>query len=289
MNTNLQTIQEVVDYIDAHLGGPLDLDHICRAAGYSKYHLSRMFSSIVACSMHSYVRRRRLTEAARLLVFTDKPILDIALFAGYETQQSFTTGFKSVFRCSPQAYRKKRAFHPLQLKFSVDGIHTLRGDNMMQIRTETCGEIRLVGCHKNTRWGFFVIGQCWRRMHAKKHLIEHRIHTDFLIGLNDYSRWEMDADRQPAFDYFAAAQVAQIGAVPGGMEAKTLPASKYIVFQYQARREDSLQPVADYVYKVWFPQSTCQLNEHARYDFARYGETVGADGTSPIEFWVPIL
>ena len=239
--------------------------------------------------MHTYIRRRRLTEAARLLVFTDKPILEIALFAGYETQQSFTTGFKSVFHCSPQAYRKKRAFHPLQLKFSADGIHTLRGDNIIQIRTETCGEIRLVGYQKNTRWGFFVMAQCWRRMHAKKHLIENRIHPDFLIGLNDYSRWEMDADRQPAFDYFAGAEVAQISALPGGMEAKTLPAGKYIVFQYQARREDSLQPVADYVYTEWFPQSTCQLNEHAKYDFARYGETVNADGTSPIEFWVPIL
>lgn len=45
-----------------------------------------------------------------------------------ETQQSFTVAFKALFKCSPQALRKKRNFHPLQLKFAVDGNKRLRGD-----------------------------------------------------------------------------------------------------------------------------------------------------------------
>ncbi len=109
MSTNIDVIYEIVDYIDGHLEERLDLDSICRRSGYSKYHLSRIFLGIVGLPLHNYIKRRRLTEAARLLVFTNKPILEIAFFSGYETQQSFTVGFKALFKCSPQAFRKKES------------------------------------------------------------------------------------------------------------------------------------------------------------------------------------
>lgn len=174
MSTNIDIIQEVVSYIDDHLEERLDLDSLCRVSGYSKYHLSRIFSDVVGLSIHSYIKRRRLTEAARLLIFTDKKIMEIALIAGYETQQSFTVGFKTLFQCSPQAFRKKREFHPFQLKFTVDGKRVLKGDKIMEIRTVESGMIRLVGYRKSTRFGFSVIGQCWHKLHAKKDKIPDR-------------------------------------------------------------------------------------------------------------------
>lgn len=289
MNTNIAMIQEVIEYIENHLEENLDLDSLCKVSGYSKYHLSRMFSNIVGFSIHNYIQRRRLTEAARLLVFTDMAIMEIALSAGYQTQQSFTVGFRSLFKCSPQAFRKKREFYPYQLKFRADGVNGLRGDKIMDIRTVDSDKIRLVGYRKSTRLGFFVIGQCWHKIHANKNRIPGRKNTDFLIGLNDYTKWNPDADTQPAFDYYAAAEVKHIDAVPKGMQSMELPATKYIVFRFRAKNEDSLQPVADYIYKEWFPQSTCQLNEDARYDFARYGEEADAKGNSLIEYWVPII
>ena len=289
MKTNIDTIQEVVDYIDAHLEEELDLDSLCKVSRYSRYHLSRMFSNIVGFSMHTYIQRRRLTEAARLLRFTNKSIMEIALFAGYETQQSFTMGFKKLFKCSPRAFRRKRDFYPYQLKFTVDGQQELRGDKIMDIRIVEGDKMILVGYKKNTRFGFFVISKCWNKIHALKNAIPSRKNTDFLIGLNDYTKWEVDAERQPAFDYYAASEVEQIGTIPKGMKVKELPATKYIVFSFKAKSKDSLQPVADYIYKEWFPQSTCQLNQNARYDFARYGEKVDSDGKSLIEYWVPIL
>jgi len=73
------------------------------------------------------------------------------------------------------------------------------------------------------------------------------------------------------------------------MIKKELPNSKYIVFNFRAKSKDSLQPVVEYIYKEWLPQSTCQLNENAKYDFAKYCETIDEDGKSLIEYWVPIL
>ena len=289
MKTNIDTIQEVVDYIDSHLEETLSLTSISNKVHYSKYHLSRMFVNVVGFTVHHYIQRRRLTEAARSLVFSDKTIMEIALSAGYETQQSFTIGFKTLFRCSPQVFRRKRNFLPMQLKFIVDGKERLRGDKIMDITTVDSNKIILIGCRKNTRFGFFVIGKCWRIIHRKKQLIYHRKDMDFLIGLNDYRRWDLIDGKQPAFDYFAAAEVDKVERVPKGMDIMELPASKYIVFSFKAKCQDSLQPVADYIYKEWFPQSTCKLNENARYDFAKYGEVPDKDGKSIIEYWVPII
>lgn len=289
MNNNLQSISQVIDYIEVHLGDRLDLDKIAWEAGYSKYHLHRMFTGITGFSMHSYVQRRRLTEAARLLAFTGQPIMEIALFAGYETRQSFSTGFKALFKCSPQAFRNKKEFYPLQLKFTVNGKKELRGDVIMEIRTVECNKILLVGYKANTKKGFFIIGKCWRKLHSHKQKIRNRTDENYLIGLNDYSAYFSYENEQPAFDYYAGAEVSAFSELPKGTEAKELLPGKYVVFSFTGKNQDSLQPVADYIYKEWFPQSTCQLNENAKYDFAKYGEITDKAGNSHIEYWVPII
>ena len=42
---------------------------ISGAVHYSKYHLHRVFSDTVGLTIHDYIQRRQLTEAAKLLVF----------------------------------------------------------------------------------------------------------------------------------------------------------------------------------------------------------------------------
>lgn len=289
MRTNLETIQEVITYIDLHLGNKLNLDEISYEVKYSKYHLSRMFLNIVGYSIHNYIQRRRLSEAARLLIFTNNTIMEIALFAGYETQQSFTIGFTALYKYSPKAFRKKQIFYPIQLKFTVDGKNELRGDKIMDIKFIESDKILLAGYKGNTQFGFVVIKKCWRKIHAKKTAILYRNDMNYLIGLNDYTNCNLDSEKQLSFNYWAVAQVDKIDKLPKDMSVKELPASKYIVFCFFAKREDSLQPVVDYIYKEWLPQSTCQLNENARYDFAKYGEEVDKDGKSLIEYWVPII
>lgn len=289
MDNNLLSIMQIVDYIDTHLEDKLDLESLAYEAGYSKYHLHRMFTGIVGFTVHSYVQRRRLTEASRLLIFTNLTIIEIALFAGYETQQSFSVAFKALFDCSPQALRKTRNFYPLQLKFTVDGKKQLRGDMIMDIRTTESGKIFLVGYTVNTKTGFSIIGECMVQLQANKETIANRSDENCLIGLNDYTNDFFCQNGQPAFDFYGVAEVTDFSVVPDGMITKELPASKYVVFTFTGRPQDSLQPVADYIYKEWFPQSTCQFNENAMYDFTKSSKIVDKDGNGTIEYWVPIL
>ena len=87
----VMNMEAVIDYIENHLDGKLDLETVAQAVHYSKYHVHRMFTGTVGMTLHDYVQRRQLTEAAKLLVFSNKPIIDIALICGYESQQAFST------------------------------------------------------------------------------------------------------------------------------------------------------------------------------------------------------
>jgi len=289
MDSNLINISHIVDYIESHLEDKLDLDRLAQEAGYSKYHLHRMFTSIVGFTIHSYVQRRRLTEAVRLLIFTNQAIMEIALFAGYETQQSFSVACKAMFGCSPQVLRKKGNFYPLQLKFTVDGKKQLRGDMIMDIKTIESGKILLVGYTGNTKNGFAVIGECMAQLQSNIDKIANRSDENCLIGLNDYTNNFSCENQQPAFDFYGVAEVTIFSVIPDGMITKELAAGRYVVFSFSGRPQDSLQPVADYIYKEWFPQSTCQCNENAMYDFTKSYEAVDSNGNSSIEYWVPIL
>ena len=54
---------------------------VASALHYSKYHLHRIFTKTVGLTIHDYTKRRQLTEAAKPLVFSAKPIIEIAFMS----------------------------------------------------------------------------------------------------------------------------------------------------------------------------------------------------------------
>lgn len=118
---HIEHVISVIDYLEGHLSDKTDLDTVAEALHYSKYHLHRVFTDTVGITIHEYIVRRRLTEAAKLLVFSDRPILDIALAAGYKSQQAFTDIFTAMYKQPPNRYRESERFYPLQLKFKLEG------------------------------------------------------------------------------------------------------------------------------------------------------------------------
>ena len=161
-NKTVISIETVIGYIEDHLSGKLDLETVATAVNYSKYHLHRIFTKTVGMTMHDYVQRRQLTEAAKLLVFSDKPIIEIAFICGYESQQSFTTAFTAMYKTSPAQYRDKQAFYPLLLRFTLH--------DKMQSAALTKNDIRLAVMEDIPSWmellrlvvdGYPVLGETY--------------------------------------------------------------------------------------------------------------------------------
>ena len=78
----VEKVSAAIEFIEEHLMEKLDLDRISTAVHYSKYYLHRVFMRTVGLTIHDYVQRRQLTEAAKLLVFSEKPMVEIAAAAG---------------------------------------------------------------------------------------------------------------------------------------------------------------------------------------------------------------
>lgn len=116
-DTNI--IMEVIDYIEDNLDDKLSLDKVAEKVGYSKFHLNRLFSERVGCTLYKYIQTRRLTVAAEKLVNTTKPIIEIAYDANYDSQQSFTLAFRQLYFCTPQRYRMIGVHTPKLNRFTI--------------------------------------------------------------------------------------------------------------------------------------------------------------------------
>ncbi len=119
MKDSAKIIPRTIDYIEKHLQEGLNLNDIAKHTGYSKYHLNRIFSETVGCTIHKYIQKRRLTKAAEMLAYTDIPIAQIALEAQYESQQAFTLAFRQLYVKTPLLYRKTGEFIPKQPKYGT--------------------------------------------------------------------------------------------------------------------------------------------------------------------------
>ncbi|MCI8659832.1 MAG: helix-turn-helix transcriptional regulator [Lachnospiraceae bacterium] len=119
MKDQKEIVKKVINYIERNLDKEISLDNISKNIGYSKFYLNRIFTEYTGITMYKYLQNRRLTDAAEKLVKTDKPILQIAYEAGYDTQQSFSFAFKQIYLYPPKIYRDIGIFIPKQNRISM--------------------------------------------------------------------------------------------------------------------------------------------------------------------------
>ena len=68
--------------------------------------MARTFAEKTGCTIYKYIQGQRLAQAARKLVESGKPIVEIAYEARYNSQQAFTLAFGRRYHCTPQTYRR---------------------------------------------------------------------------------------------------------------------------------------------------------------------------------------
>jgi AraC family transcriptional regulator len=106
-------MRRVLDHIDRHLDGDLDLDAVSGVAAFSKFHFHRQFKATFGVSLHRYVQLARMRRASkRLADGQGQSVTDIALDAGYETPDAFARAFRQRFAQSPSRFRKSPEWEP---------------------------------------------------------------------------------------------------------------------------------------------------------------------------------
>jgi len=103
-DTVLTAVERMKAHVAAHLHDTITASDLAKAAGYSQYHVTRMFKEATGLSPFEYVRRERLTAAAHALRWGKRKIVDVALDFVFDSHAGFTRAFSNAFGIPPKKY-----------------------------------------------------------------------------------------------------------------------------------------------------------------------------------------
>ncbi|WP_088102008.1 helix-turn-helix transcriptional regulator [Halalkalibacter urbisdiaboli] len=99
-------LKQVLQYISTHYQTKLTVRELAAHIGMSEGHFSRFFKALVHKTPIEYVNHVRVNQAAKLLLETNRKILDIAMEVGFDNQSYFIKTFKQQKQCTPKDFRK---------------------------------------------------------------------------------------------------------------------------------------------------------------------------------------
>ena len=258
-------MRRVLDHIDQHLDGDLDLETTSAVAAFSKFHFHRQFAASFELSVHRYVQLARLRRAAERLTATDaSSVTDIAMEAGYDAPDAFARAFRQRVGQSPSSFRKSpdwaawlMAFGPLdkarsrlmQITFEPSDVTIRDVPSMSVAMIEHRGDRETI---PDTRQRFMA----WRRAAGQGP----EIAPSYMV---------FRSEREPAIpgDYAMDLCVETdqpVGPNEQQVIAGTIPGGRCAVLRYPGNT-NNLEPAGLYLYRDWLPAS----GEEAR-DFPIY-------------------
>src|SRR5262249_52461237 len=98
-------LSRVIAFLDEHFVDSPSLSEVARAAEVHPVHLARTFRRHYRCTVGEYLRQLRVTFACRQLTQGSRPLVEIALAAGFSDQSQFSRTFKRAMGLTPAAFR----------------------------------------------------------------------------------------------------------------------------------------------------------------------------------------
>lgn len=106
LRAHLEQVQAVKTFLNAHIHSSLQLERIASAVYLSPYHLCRIFKQNTGMTLHLYVKRLRLFNAAEKMLENPRSRLDLlALEYGFSNHGNFSTAFRQTFGMNPSELR----------------------------------------------------------------------------------------------------------------------------------------------------------------------------------------
>lgn len=99
--------ESIKDYLDTNYRQNIKLKELADQFHIDFYYLIHMYKNHFGTSPYHYLIQRRMGEATRLLVSTNKKIWEIAKLVGYDNPNYFTILFTKTVGESPRSFRKR--------------------------------------------------------------------------------------------------------------------------------------------------------------------------------------
>lgn len=105
----VQIVWDIVDWIESDLSRRMTSAEVGQRAGYTRWHLQRLFKQVTGYTLVGYIRGRRMTVASELLRNSSLSIFDIHIQVGYDYGATFCYAFKQYFGISASAFRNSNS------------------------------------------------------------------------------------------------------------------------------------------------------------------------------------
>lgn len=242
-----ESAQRMINWMEEHLLEDPFLPGLSQHVGYSPYYCSVLFHRVCGMTLKSYAARRRLSLAALELNNSRRRILDIAMDAGFSTQEAFTRTFRTEFGRTPQFYRKhpvpvplflsKEVFHPWQYAEQKQtnnekGGMTMGVENLKEarVRIEYIPAHKYLGIWEDRASGY---GDFWSYHNCDQvcGTVESMRDSSHPVVTAHTAGWRY-VDGKRRYFYGLGMPEDYSGPIPEGFELKHFPGSYYLVFYH---------------------------------------------------------
>lgn len=115
MNEKTIAVQAMQDFILEHIDEEITLADLAKTACFSPWYAHRLFRELIGISPAEYIRKVRLSKAAKQLKSEKCRVSDISIEPGFESIDGFTRAFVREFGITPGEYK----LHPVPIKLFI--------------------------------------------------------------------------------------------------------------------------------------------------------------------------
>lgn len=277
MINHYDKIDSALSFIEKNLKNNISVKDVSENSFSSLWHFQRIFRYMTGYSVYSYIRKRRLSEAAQKLILTRSKVIDIAFEFGYETPETFLREFKKDFGTTPSEYRKIE-HHLIFEKINIheNKFKTIYDGTGIEFKTVIRNNAVLIGKkHRTTMQkdqSTKDIPRIWTESFQEGMFDRIPERTDLKKVQGVYSNWDLEEN----FDFFVGAEVNPETSTPSGFTKQILTASKYMLFTVPGNTTEKLLSAWKYIYGTWLANS--EYERGSEDDFEVFDE----------RFWDPL-
>ena len=272
VNYNLDVLQTLVDEIEGNLAEDVSVLSLSERSGLSPWHFQRWFKSLIGDTLGSYIRGRRLTRAAKLLLETDMGIIDIAVGVGFGSHEAFTRSFKAYFSMSPKAFRQGRPRVRLNEKPMLDErllhhiSHRIAREPIIEVRPTfsiTGFATRIPSPFVTDQTNCYLMQPAWVRLFERETSIPGGIPKTY-YGLTLSESGDFTEDE---LTHLATIETTDSVNVSEDMTVHHLPEQRVAIFDVAGIDAEAANRTIDYIYGFWLPNSDYRRGEGSDYEW----------------------
>ncbi|MFJ1749781.1 GyrI-like domain-containing protein [Streptomyces sp. NPDC088116] len=282
----LERLNQALEYVDSHLGEHIEVSELARIAVTSEYHFRRMFSALAGISLSEYIRRRRLTVAGAEVLAGERTLLEIAVRYGYTSGEAFARAFRAMHGVGPgEARRTGAALHSqprMSFRLIIEGSSSMRYRVVEKDRFRVVGKkVRVPLVHEGMNPAIADFIRSIDKGTLRRITALSDQEPEGIVAVSD----NLDPSRAEGteLDYYHA--VVTDAEVPEDLDALTVRAGTWAVFENSGPFPQALQYLWRDVFTQWFPSNPYRSRPGPEILRTRLSPD-GAEAEA--ELWIPV-